>query len=59
MKMIDKIILEQFYLNRPCRFYSKYAPEIRSERTGLLTVEVYENNEEYEIQDVAISERSK
>ena len=40
MKMIDKIILEQFYLNRPCRFYSKYAPAIRSERTGLLTVEV-------------------
>lgn len=46
--MIDKIILEQFYLNRPCRFYSKYAPAIRSERAGLLTVELYENNEERE-----------
>ena len=51
MKMIDKIILERFYLNRPCRFYSKYAPAIRSERTGLLTVEVCENNEEYEEYD--------
>ena len=37
MKKIYKIILEHFYLNRPCRFYSKYAPAIRSERTGLLT----------------------
>ena len=46
--MIDKIILEQFYLNRPCRFYSKYAPAIRSERTWLLTVEACENNEEYD-----------
>lgn len=46
--MIDKIILERFYLNRPCRFYSKYGHAIRSERTGLLTVEVYENNEEKE-----------
>ena len=45
MKMIDKIILEQFYLNRPCRFYSKYAPAIRSERTGLLVEEVYEEHD--------------
>ena len=45
MKMIDKIILEQFYLNRPCRFYSKYAPAIRSERTGLLVEEVYEERD--------------
>ena len=43
--MIDKIILEQFYLNRPCRFYSKYAPAIRSERAGLLTVEVCEDDD--------------
>ena len=44
--MIDKIILEHFYLNRPCRFYSKYAPAIRTESAGLLTVEVYENKDE-------------
>ena len=59
MNMIDKIILERFYLNRPCRFYSKYAPAIRSQRIGLLTVEACENNEEYEEYDTDMCNKRK
>ena len=37
--MKEQIILEQFYINRDIRVYSKYAPTLRAERIGLLVLE--------------------
>ena len=37
--MKEQIILEQFYVNRDVRVYSKYAPTLRAERIGLLVLE--------------------
>lgn len=37
--MRERLILEQFYMNRNVRVYKEYSPTLRSERFGLLVLE--------------------
>lgn len=37
--MRERLILEQFYINRNVRVYKEYSPTLRSERFGLLVLE--------------------